>query len=156
MRLFCELLSAGNRIGVFSEQDADEVFLLLNLLLESGNLCACRENQLLRLTHIEHGSGTAVSQEAGEPERFLARRESALRDFQLQVQRAKLEISPGDIRHQGDRNLLASRFAGKKVGARGLCCATILAPKIKLPGGGKIHVSGAAFKSGKEFGFCGT
>src|SRR5437763_1710475 len=28
MRLFCKLLSAGNHIGVFSEQDADEVFLL--------------------------------------------------------------------------------------------------------------------------------
>src|SRR5260370_42527278 len=108
MRLFCELLPAGTRIGVFSEQDADEVFLLLNLLPESGNLCACRENQLLRLTHIEHGSGTAVSQEAGEPERFLARRESAPRGFQLQVQSSKLKISPGDIGHQGDHDLLAS------------------------------------------------
>src|SRR5712692_2350465 len=151
MRLFCELLSAGNRIWVFSEQDADEIFLLLDLLLEGGNLCACREDQLFRLTHVEHGSGTAVSQEAGQPERFLARRESALRDFQLQVQRAKLEISPGDIGHQGDGNLLASRFTGKKVRARGLCCATILAPKIEPPGGGKIHVSGASFKGREEF-----
>src|SRR5260370_20330632 len=151
MRLFCELLSAGNRIGVFPEQDADEIFLLLNLLFEGGNLCACREDQLFRLTHIEHGSGTAVSQEAGEPERFLARRESALRDFQLQVQRAKLEISPEDFSHQGDDDFLASRFAGKKVGARGLCCATILAPKIELPGGGKIYVSGASFERREEF-----
>src|SRR6267154_2316683 len=86
--------------------------------------------------HIGDRSGTAVSQEAGEPERFPARRESASRDFQLQVQSSKLEISPGDISHQGDHDLLASRFAGQKVRARGLGCTAILAPKIEFPSGG--------------------
>src|SRR5258708_40232108 len=136
MRLFCKLLSAGNHMGVFSEQDADEVFLLLDLLLQGGDLCACRVDQLFCLTHIEHGSRTAVSQEAREPEGFLARRESAPRDFQLQVQSSKLEISPGDISHQGDHDLLASRFAGEKVRTRGLGCTAILAPKIEFPSGG--------------------
>src|SRR2546429_2756396 len=119
MRLFCKPLSARSHMGVFSEENAYEVFLLLDLLPRGGSLCPCREDQLFRLTHIEHGSGTAVSQEAGEAERFLERRESALRDFQGQVHSSKLEISPGDISHQGDHDLLANRFAGEKVRARG-------------------------------------
>src|SRR2546430_12020791 len=117
MGLFQKPLSGSTHVGFLSEQKVYKFFVLHDILLQGGNVYSCREDQLFRLTHIEHGSGTAVSQEAGEAEGFLARRERALRDFQLQVDSSKLEISPGDISNKGDHDLLANRFPGETVRA---------------------------------------
>src|SRR5438445_5385276 len=59
MSLLSEFVSAGNIVRVLSKQDADQVLLLRDHLLQSRNFRSGGKDQLFRLTHVEHGSRTA-------------------------------------------------------------------------------------------------
>ena len=62
---------ANDRVGVLTDQDADQVFLLDDLLLEGRNFSGGRENQLFGLAHIEHRCGAPIGKHVCEPQRFL-------------------------------------------------------------------------------------
>jgi hypothetical protein len=52
--LLGERLTSRDITGILTEENADKVFLLLNLLFQSGDFCTRREDQLLGLAHVEH------------------------------------------------------------------------------------------------------
>ena len=53
--LFGKRASARNGLGIFAKQDAEHVFLLLNLPLKIGNHFRGSLNELLRLTYVQSG-----------------------------------------------------------------------------------------------------
>jgi hypothetical protein len=56
MLLVGQFSSPRNRRRIVPDQSADEIFFLLNLLLQRGDLGCCGEDKLFGLPNIEHGS----------------------------------------------------------------------------------------------------
>jgi hypothetical protein len=54
--LFGKHTSAGNGLGIFAEQNAEHVLLLLNLPFEIGDRLRSCVDELLCLTHVEPGA----------------------------------------------------------------------------------------------------
>ena len=55
MFLLGQFSSAWNRRRVVPDKNADEIFFLLDLLLQAGDLGSGGENKLFRLPNVEHG-----------------------------------------------------------------------------------------------------
>ena len=65
MWLAYEILPASNRFRILSQQDADEILLLLDPAFEVGDGSASGKYQLLSLAHIKHGGGAVIRKHLG-------------------------------------------------------------------------------------------
>ena len=92
MRLFGQLQPARNVAGIVAQKNADGVFLLRDLPLEVGNLRRRGVYQLLRLAHIQHRVDSVLLERLRKLQRVLCVTQRALRDFQFEIQLAKLKI----------------------------------------------------------------
>src|SRR5579859_502388 len=91
-----------------------------------------------------------IDQDFCQSQRFFPRIQSALGDFEFQVQSAKLKIGARHIGDQGYHHFLLSRFGRKQICTRRLSGSPEFPPKIELPGCGEIYLSRAAFESGEK------
>ena len=59
--------TTNDALRVPSDEDADEVFLLLDPLFKVWDRGACAKHELFGLSHIQHGRGAAVREELCQP-----------------------------------------------------------------------------------------
>ena len=64
-------IGVGNRTRILSEQEAERIFLLLNLLLQLRQFRGCGVEQLLGLAHIRERNGAATLQRLRQVDRIL-------------------------------------------------------------------------------------
>src|SRR2546425_1267137 len=81
-----------------------------------------------------------------EPQRVLARSQRSPRDFELQVERTKLEVGRGNITHQRADNRFTGPFCRQQICPGSFGGAAVLPPKIELPGQREIHLICARFE----------
>ena len=75
MWLIDQLPSASDTLRILSQKNADEVFLLLDLSFKVWDRGGRGIYQLLSLSYIEHGGGTAIGQDLSQLQRTLSRSE---------------------------------------------------------------------------------
>ena len=80
-----------------------------------------------------------------QAERFLPRRQRALRDLQFDVQFAQREIGTGHLANHRDQDSAPGPLGGEQLGAGRLGLAAYAAPDIDLPGEGETQGKGVAF-----------
>src|SRR5215472_16364550 len=100
MGLLHQLSAPSYRLRIVPNQNADEVFLLLNTPFDVGNRFSCAVDELLSLAHIKQRSCAMIGKELGQAQRVLPGGECLARDFQLQVEFPQLEISAGNIANE--------------------------------------------------------
>ena len=77
LALFGQNLTSWDGARILSEEDAQEIFLLLDLLFQSRDFCARGKNQLFRLAHVQQRGRAAIRKNLRQPQRFLPRIECA-------------------------------------------------------------------------------
>lgn len=79
-----------------------------------------------------------------------------MREFELKIERAELEVGGSNTGDNGSDHGAAAPLGGEKGSARGFGGAAILSPEIELPRGGKGHLPGGLLDSWKGDGFGGA
>ena len=101
MRLGGQFQSARYIAGIFAEQDADQIFLLLRFVFRCWRNGGGRGvDELFGLAHIEQRSAAVVGQQLREPQRILIGGERLPRDLNLQILLAQGEVRGGDVGYQ--------------------------------------------------------
>ena len=89
--------------GILAKQKRDRILLLLNLLFELRHLGGRRIEQLLCLANIGQRNRTSTFQSLRQIDGVLPDLDGILRNFELRVERAKLQISRRHLLHQRQR-----------------------------------------------------
>ena len=134
--------------GCLAEQEAELVFGLLDLLLELRDLGGCGVEELLGLADVREWSGAAGLEFLREIEGVLADFEGLLRDGELGVERAKLEVGGGDLLYEGDADGALGPLLREELIALGFGLFAVEAPEVGRPGGGKAELDGWAGEYG--------
>ena len=77
-----------------------------------------------------------------EIQRLRVGLERALRDLELLVQPAQLDVSRGDLRDQGQDHAAPRLVGGEQIGLRRLGLTADAAPQVDLPGGAGGYAEG--------------
>ena len=131
--LLVEWTPALDRARILSEQDADEVLLLLDLALDVRDRFRRAIEQRLGLPQIEHAGHAAVQPGLHEVDGLDPGVHGPPGDFQREVQRPEGQISVGDLSDQRGHDHVTGFVGGEQVGPRGLRVPAKLAPEIQLP-----------------------
>ena len=106
--------------GKLPEQQADQVLLLRDPALELDNGRARAEHELLRFADVEERGDAAALAHLRQLQRILARGQRALRDLELQIERAQLEVGVGDVADDRRQHGAPAPFGREQLRPRGL------------------------------------
>src|SRR4030095_6980345 len=133
------VLPPWNRSWIATEQHADEVFLLRDLTLELGHSGRGLMSLRLGLPVVALGYRTFVDAPPLHPRRFTQALRSALRYFELPIQRSQLDVAAGDRRDDRQHHSAPALLTAKQARARGLRGTAQPAPDIQLEACREIH-----------------
>ena len=124
--------STRNRAGIAAKQHADEILLLRDLTLELGH--SGRGLLILRLglLVIALGNSALLEAHALQSRRFAQALRGLLRNFELPVERAQLDVAGGDVGDDRQHDRALALLAGKQARARGLRSTPQPAPDIQF------------------------
>ena len=125
--------SSRNIAGIVSQKYADRIFLLRDLPLEVGDFGGGGVHQLLGLAHVQQRVDSGLLQLLRQLQRVLRELECALRNFQFQVQLAKLKVIGGHVGDQSRHDFFLGPLVGQQIRSRRFCRAAILSPEIQIP-----------------------
>ena len=90
------------------------------------------------------GADAAALANLGQPQRLFARRQRPLRNLELEVERAQIEVKRSNLADEARDDGAPSPLAGGDLCARGFGGAAELAPEVELPreGAAELHQAG--------------
>ena len=126
----------------FAQQQAQRILLLLDLLFELRNLRGGGVLQLLGLAQIGERRRSGVGQPAGEIDGLLTSLQRLLRDLQLAIQSAQLDIRRRDLLHQRHADSTLRPNLSQQLRSRSLRLPAVESPEVGRPRGRKIEAAG--------------
>ena len=122
-----------------TEEHAKEVLLPRDLSLELGHPGHGVAVLRFSLQVVALGNGALLETHPLKARRFAQALRSVLRDFELPVQRAQLDVAAGDRRNDRQHHGALALLAGEQARPGRLGCAAQLAPEIQFEAGREIH-----------------
>src|SRR5258708_16691540 len=128
-------MPARNRLRIIAQQNADGVFVRVDLPLQVRDLRIRGIEDWLRLQNVELGGNPVVQAKIGQLHRSFLRRHSVACDLQLQVKLQQREIITGNVADQRQNDRLPRILGCKQLRAGRFRRATQLAEEVQLEGG---------------------